>query len=399
MSPSTTCSGVAPKSGASSARSSGSPCRHAVVAAVGAVGGEIVAFAGQRQQRRREIELLGRRLAAGEIELEAARLERVVAAALPGRGTRSAVRESTPGDCSLLRHRGAVACGLAQSWLRTAAPGTGLPSSSASTSTLRWRYYNDWPAIIVRPCLDQRFTTPGSSRASPSSVLLVTAGIRATPGVLMVPLESEFGWSRAVISGGRRHQHRAVRPDRSVRRVGDGSLGPAPRRSSCALALLAVSVALTTRMRNAVAADAAVGRAGRHRHRRHLDGAGRGRRHALVRRAARPGARRAVGGERDRPAGVPAAAGQRSSSSAAGASAALLVAGGRRRRVRARAGLHARSAGGPRAAAVRTQPRTTRRRAPRGAGAARGARATRCARRPSGSWPARSSSAAPAPTA
>jgi sugar phosphate permease len=32
-------------------------------------------------------------------------------------------------------------------------------------------------------------------------VLLVTAGIRATPGVLMVPLETEFGWSRAAISG------------------------------------------------------------------------------------------------------------------------------------------------------------------------------------------------------
>src|SRR6476469_7526164 len=32
-------------------------------------------------------------------------------------------------------------------------------------------------------------------------VLLITAGIRATPGVLMVPLEAEFGWNRAVISG------------------------------------------------------------------------------------------------------------------------------------------------------------------------------------------------------
>src|SRR6478672_8479616 len=31
-------------------------------------------------------------------------------------------------------------------------------------------------------------------------VLLATAGIRATPGVLMVPLEMEFGWSRSVIS-------------------------------------------------------------------------------------------------------------------------------------------------------------------------------------------------------
>ena len=31
-------------------------------------------------------------------------------------------------------------------------------------------------------------------------VLLTAAGIRSTPGVLMVPLESEFGWSRATIS-------------------------------------------------------------------------------------------------------------------------------------------------------------------------------------------------------
>ena len=32
------------------------------------------------------------------------------------------------------------------------------------------------------------------------AVLLVTAGVRATPGLLMVPLEREFGWNRAVIS-------------------------------------------------------------------------------------------------------------------------------------------------------------------------------------------------------
>ena len=49
----------------------------------------------------------------------------------------------------------------------------------------------------------------------------------------------------------------------------------------------------------------------RHRHRRHVDGAGRHRRHALVRRAARPRARRAVGGQRHRAAGVPAAARRR----------------------------------------------------------------------------------------
>ena len=31
-------------------------------------------------------------------------------------------------------------------------------------------------------------------------VMLITSGIRATPGLFMVPLESEFGWNRAVIS-------------------------------------------------------------------------------------------------------------------------------------------------------------------------------------------------------
>src|SRR5882762_5670321 len=31
-------------------------------------------------------------------------------------------------------------------------------------------------------------------------ILLVTAGVRATPGVLIVPLESEFGWTSAAIS-------------------------------------------------------------------------------------------------------------------------------------------------------------------------------------------------------
>src|SRR6478609_3549700 len=30
--------------------------------------------------------------------------------------------------------------------------------------------------------------------------LLAAAGIRATPGVLIVPLEEEFGWTRATIS-------------------------------------------------------------------------------------------------------------------------------------------------------------------------------------------------------
>lgn len=80
-------------------------------------------------------------------------------------------------------------------------------------------------------------------------VLLMTAGIRATPGVLMVPLEQEFGWTRVSISAavavnialfGLLGPFAASIMDRwGVRRV---LLG--------ALALLAVAVALSTRMRS-----------------------------------------------------------------------------------------------------------------------------------------------------
>jgi sugar phosphate permease len=81
-------------------------------------------------------------------------------------------------------------------------------------------------------------------------VLIITAGIRATPGLLMVPLETEFGWSRAVVSA-------AV----AVNIALFGLIGPFAasamdrwglrRLVSAAVALLAVSVALTTRMHSA----------------------------------------------------------------------------------------------------------------------------------------------------
>src|SRR5687768_14445418 len=80
-------------------------------------------------------------------------------------------------------------------------------------------------------------------------VLLVTAGIRATPGVLMISLEGEFGWSRAAISG-------AV----AINIALFGLIGPfaasvmdrwgVRRVVLCAVGLLGLSVALTTRMQN-----------------------------------------------------------------------------------------------------------------------------------------------------
>jgi len=84
--------------------------------------------------------------------------------------------------------------------------------------------------------------------AATFAVLLVTAGIRATPGVLMVPLEAEFGWTRTSISAavainialfGLIGPFAASVMDRwGLRRVVLG-----------AVALLGVSVALTTQMR------------------------------------------------------------------------------------------------------------------------------------------------------
>lgn len=78
-------------------------------------------------------------------------------------------------------------------------------------------------------------------------VLLVAAGVRATPSVLMVPLESEFGWTRAAISG-------AV----AINIALFGFIGPFAasvmdrwglrRVVSIALALLAASVAISTQM-------------------------------------------------------------------------------------------------------------------------------------------------------
>jgi sugar phosphate permease len=80
------------------------------------------------------------------------------------------------------------------------------------------------------------------------AVLIVAAGVRATPSVIMVPLESEFGWSRATISA-------AV----SVNILLYGLIGPFAaaimerwglrRTMLAALALVATGVSLTPLMR------------------------------------------------------------------------------------------------------------------------------------------------------
>jgi MFS family permease len=80
-------------------------------------------------------------------------------------------------------------------------------------------------------------------------VLVVTAGIRATPGVLMLPLEAEFGWTSAAIST-------AI----AINLALFGLIGPFAaslmdrwglrRLALCALLLLAASVGLTTIMKS-----------------------------------------------------------------------------------------------------------------------------------------------------
>ena len=78
-------------------------------------------------------------------------------------------------------------------------------------------------------------------------VMLITAGVRATPGLFMVPLEAEFGWSRAIISA-----------SIAVNIALFGLIGPFAasvmdrwglrRIVVAALALMASAVALSTRM-------------------------------------------------------------------------------------------------------------------------------------------------------
>jgi sugar phosphate permease len=98
-------------------------------------------------------------------------------------------------------------------------------------------------ATRARPPLHYAWVVAGATFV----VLLITAGIRATPGLLIVPLETEFGWSRAAISG-------AI----AINIALFGIIGPFAasamdrwglrRLVATAVGFLAVSVALTTQM-------------------------------------------------------------------------------------------------------------------------------------------------------
>ena len=138
---------------------------------------------------------------------------------------------------------------------------------------------------------------------------LITAGTVGAPGVFIVPLQKEFGWTTAEISSAL-----------SIRFILFGLMAPFAaalmnryglRNVTLSALLIVVSglVALAGDDKG-LAIDAAVGRGDRHRHRHDRAGAGRDHRRALVRGAARPRGRHPHRERRHRAAGVPAAAGQ-----------------------------------------------------------------------------------------
>ena len=168
----------------------------------------------------------------------------------------------------------------------------------------------------------------------------------------MVPLESEFGWNRAVISA-------AV----AINIALFGLIGPFAASVMDRWGLRRVVLAgarAAGRVRGAhhadaapMAADAALGRAGRHGHRRHVDGAGRRRRDALVRRSA-AGSCSAPCRQPTPPDSWSSCRCSRASSSiAAGAAATLVVAAAAAVVFVIVLAVHARPAERPRAASLR----------------------------------------------
>ena len=184
-------------------------------------------------------------------------------------------------------------------------------------------------------------------------VLLVGAGIRATPGVLIVPLETGIRLVGRHDQRRGRDQHPALRPARAVRRRDHGALRPAPDGRAAPCSLLAVGVALddpdprrpgSSSLLWGVVVGSGTGMIA-HGPRRHG-------RQPLVRQEPRPCARRAHRQQRHGPARLPAAAREPRGTATAGAPSRSTV-GGRRAGARAaRDPAPARPSGRPRPAAL-----------------------------------------------
>ena len=116
-------------------------------------------------------------------------------------------------------------------------------------------------------------------------VLLTAAGFRATPGVLLLPLQHEFGWSPALIGG-------AVAVNLLVYGLGAPFAAAVVERfglrrvTVIALTTVAIGAGLTTQMTSAVAALPAVGAGGGRLDRCDCRAAGRDRGQPLVQHAA-----------------------------------------------------------------------------------------------------------------
>jgi len=136
---------------------------------------------------------------------------------------------------------------------------------------------------------------------------LISAGTVGAPGVFIVPLQKEFGWSTAEISSALSDPLHPVRADGAIRRRPAEPLRPAQRDLGGAadrgrrIAGIACDDA-------GLAADAAVGRRDRDRHRHDRAGARRHHCRALVRGPAWPRGRYPDRERRDRATRLPATA-------------------------------------------------------------------------------------------
>ena len=138
--------------------------------------------------------------------------------------------------------------------------------------------------------------------------LLIAAGLRSSLSVMMLPLEDCVRLAaRRDLAGGRgRHLH--LRPCRSVRGGADGAYRPAPDAAWSAGPDVGIDRAQPADDR-AVASHRHLGRAVGHRLGRRRHGARRDHRQSLVQDQSRPDDGPDVGQCRDRPAGLPAVAG------------------------------------------------------------------------------------------